>query len=251
MEAIEFLTILRLRPRGAVSRPAAFAAATWFYPSVGLLLGAILALVDWLLRHDLEPGVTAALLVALLAALTGALHLDGLADAFDGLAGGRDRESRLRIMKDIHTGTFGTVALVLVLLTDTLALASMPAGGLRTKILLVAPAAARAAMLAGVALLPYAREDGSGSLVRGASRAPALAGACAVTGLAIALLGPGGLLVLAVMAAAAGVFVAWAYGSTRGLTGDCYGAVCEIATAAFLIGGCAGIENGWLRDGLA
>ena len=128
MEAIEFLTILRLRPRGAVSRPAAFAAATWFYPSVGLLLGAILALVDWLLRHDLEPGVTAALLVALLAALTGALHLDGLADAFDGLAGGRDRESRLRIMKDIHTGTFGTVALVLVLLTDTLALASMPAG---------------------------------------------------------------------------------------------------------------------------
>lgn len=154
-------------------------------------------------------------------------------------------------MKDVHTGTFGTVAVVLVLLTDTLAIASLPAGDMRTKLLLLAPAAARVAMLAAIALLPYARAEGSGALVHGSSRPPALAGTVAVTAIAIALLGPGGLLVLAAMAAAAGVFAAWSYGSIRGLTGDCYGAVCEIAMAAFLVGACAGIENDWLRDGLA
>lgn len=251
MEALEFLTILRIRPRRATSTPRAFANAAWFYTAVGLLLGAILAAIDRLLREAAPPAVVAVALVAALAVLTGALHLDGLADAFDGLAGGRDREAKLRIMKDVHTGTFGTVAVVLVLLTDALALASLPAGGVRTKVLLLAPAAARAAMLVGMALVPYAREQGSGALVRASSRAPALAGGVAVTLLAGVLLGGGGLAVLAIMAVLGGAFVAWSLVGIGGMTGDCYGAVCELATAGFLGAAAAGVDSGWLEDGLA
>src|SRR4030095_16849245 len=74
------------------------------------------------------PEVGAVLLVALWAALTGGLHLDGLADTCDGLGGGWSRERALSIMRDARSGPYGVTAIVLVLGLKAAAVTSLPEG---------------------------------------------------------------------------------------------------------------------------
>src|SRR5262249_4187310 len=122
--AVEFLTVARVRRFRLVS-PAELARSQAFYPLVGLALGGALPAVDRLLAGALPPLTRSALQVALLAAVTRGLHLDGLADSFDGLLGGRDRGQRLEIMRDPRIGSFGATALALVLLLKWSALAEL------------------------------------------------------------------------------------------------------------------------------
>lgn len=132
------------------------------FPLAGLVIGGIVALFD-LMATTLWPTMVASVLdVVLLAALTGAFHLDGLADMADGLYGHGDRERSLTIMKDSRVGAMGLVAVVLLLLTKSAALASTGDG--RFLALLIVPAYARAGMIFGMRLLPYARgPEGTGS----------------------------------------------------------------------------------------
>ena len=116
--ALSFLTILPLggqTPEGRLGR-------VWF-PVVGALLGLAAGAVFWSLERVLGAPVAAVGAVAALAVLTGGLHLDGLADAADGLLGGSSPERRLEIMRDSRVGVFGAVALVLLLLAEVAALA--------------------------------------------------------------------------------------------------------------------------------
>jgi adenosylcobinamide-GDP ribazoletransferase len=132
------------------------------FPLAGLMIGLIIALFDCLAAALWPPVVTAALDVALLAAVTGAFHLDGLADTADGLYGHRDRERALAIMKDSRVGAMGLVAVVLILITKTAALSGIAHE--RFLALLVIPAYARAGMIFGMRFLPYARgPEGTGS----------------------------------------------------------------------------------------
>ncbi len=96
------------------------------FPAVGLALGLLLVVCNWLLTPLLPRAVLDCLLLLLLIFTTGALHLDGIADLLDGLAGGRDRESALRIMKDSRVGAIGAVGLVMVLLLKYLSLYHVP-----------------------------------------------------------------------------------------------------------------------------
>ncbi len=95
------------------------------FPLVGAILGGVTALLGVLLGFWFPPSVVAALQVATLLGLTGALHLDGLMDSFDGL-GGKDRPARLAIMKDSRVGSYGLAAAVSVLLVEYATLASIP-----------------------------------------------------------------------------------------------------------------------------
>lgn len=129
------------------------------YPAVGLVLAGLLCVAAAIL--PLGDLVMAAVLLVLWVSLSGALHLDGLADSADAWLGGYgDRERTLRIMKDPACGPAGVVVLVLLLLSKFALLASL-ADELWLGLLL-APVLARAAVLVLFKTTPYARMDGIG-----------------------------------------------------------------------------------------
>lgn len=165
--ALSFLTVF-----GGVAPPDA-RAARWFAP-VGALLGGILG-VAWWGAERLWPALLATVLVVILdAALTGMLHLDGLADSADGLLAPLHRDRRLAAMRDPGIGAFGVVGLVSVMLLRVGALAS-----LAPDVLLVAGlwAASRGLMAVVMATVPYARPEGGLPTAFGAASAPTATGA--------------------------------------------------------------------------
>ena len=113
--AIQFLTVIPLKIRDVNERK--LADALIYFPLAGLLIGLILAGLSTALfsLHFYEFTVAVVLVVAL-AAITGGMHLDGLSDTFDALAGGKDKEKRLEIMRDSHAGAMGVISIVCVLL---------------------------------------------------------------------------------------------------------------------------------------
>src|SRR5262245_13295638 len=116
-------------------------AAGWF-PVVGLAIGGCLALASLAVDRVTPPGVSGMLLVALWAALTGGLHLDGLADTADGLGGAWSRDRALAIMRDARSGPYGVTAIVLILGLKAATVASLPEG-LAWKTLVLAPVVGR------------------------------------------------------------------------------------------------------------
>ncbi len=152
--ALQFITILpagktpRFRPREMIA----------YFPLTGLLIGVILALFDTLASLAWQPSAVAVLDVILLAALTGALHLDGLGDTADGLLGHRPREKALLIMKDSRIGAMGLVAVVCCLALKWAGLSGFEEN--RWLFLLLVPAWSRAGMMFGVKYLPYGRPEG-------------------------------------------------------------------------------------------
>lgn len=243
--AVEFLTIARVR-RFRLASVESMARAQAFYPLVGLCLAGLLLLVDLALRGVLPSGPLAAVLVAVLAIATRGLHLDGLADTFDGLLGGHDRERRLEIMRDPRLGSFGVTALVVTLLLKWSAIAALT-GDARWPALLLAPVLARYAMVVTVAAFPYARADGLGSGFREGARGFSLAMASVTASvLTLAVLGLGGLILLGAAVLLALVAGAWARAAIGGGTGDVYGAVCELAETLVLIAALGMGTRGWL-----
>jgi len=221
-----FLTRLRLGP-AAPAGGAAIAQGTWAFPIVGLLVGAIGALVYWLAhRVGLPPWPCAALTVAATMLVTGCLHEDGLADTIDGFGGGGTREQKLEIMRDSRTGAYGVCALVLAIILRVSALASLATPALVVPALLAAHAAARALLPAFMFFLPPARSSGlsaaAGQPPRESTGAAAALGVV-IIGLCLGpWLGLGALLVLAVAA----VVLAWlSLTQIEGQTGDVLGAV--------------------------
>ena len=157
--ALQFLTRLPVRLAG-MPEPQAFGRSLLWYPAVGALLGALLT---GFLQLPLPPLLHAALLLALWVALTGALHLDGLADCADAWVGGHgDRERTLAIMKDPSAGPMGVTALVIVLLLKFSALVTLLDAG-HVHALWLVPLLARAAMPALFLTTPYLRSGGLGS----------------------------------------------------------------------------------------
>lgn len=213
------------------------AAAPWF-PVVGALVGAVTAAALWGLTALLAaPALAAAAAVGLGAVLTGALHLDGLADTADGFGSDRPRAETLRILRDPAVGSFGVAAVVVVLLVRTAAAAALAARGAVWPWLVVAPVLARWAIVALVYALPYARSDGGlGASVAGRVRLRHVAGATA----AAALLGAGpagwgGAVCWAAVAGVAATAGVWCRRRLGGVTGDTLGAATELAETAAVV----------------
>ena len=117
--SVGFLTIVPSRK--SLSR-ATFGA----FPLTGAAIGALLGLL-WLLSAAHMSALAAGAMVILAdAVITGALHLDAVADCGDGLIAHLDRSSRLRVMSDPHLGAFGAVALVTVEIARYSVFASSP-----------------------------------------------------------------------------------------------------------------------------
>jgi adenosylcobinamide-GDP ribazoletransferase len=205
-----------------------------FFPIVGLVLGLVLTGAGSLLVDVLTPTLAAVFLVALLAALTGGLHLDGVADVFDALGGGRgDKQRMLDIMRDSRIGAHGAAALVLLLLAKVAAVAELLArhdlGGL-----LVFPAIARWAVTPAIVFHPYARAEGTGRAFNGEARPWEVAGATAILAAALAAVGARLLVPAAGALVATSLFALWLRRRLGGLTGDVYGASIELAEVVTL-----------------
>jgi adenosylcobinamide-GDP ribazoletransferase len=236
--AVAFLTRLPLGRLQLGARDVARGA--FLFPLVGAAIGALTGLVAVGLDDLLTPLLAAALAVGVEALITGALHLDALADVADGLGGG-SRERALEIMREGSIGAFGAIALVVDLVLKTAAIAALLAEG--SVVLAVAGAAAlgRAAPLALGAVLPYARAGaGSGRLLTDrASRWSLVGGLALAIVLAAALLGMRSLPLLAGAGAAVLVIGATARRRFGGVTGDLLGASIEVATTFALLAGVA------------
>ena len=119
--ALQFLTILRIKTTLPFDERS-FGRSARFFPLVGAILGVVVWGGDRVLQEVCPSSLRNLLVVAALALLSRGLHFDGLADSADGLFGGHDRERRLAIMKDSRIGTFGTLALLSVVLFKVRAL---------------------------------------------------------------------------------------------------------------------------------
>jgi adenosylcobinamide-GDP ribazoletransferase len=245
LAALEFLTRLRLR-RTPVGDMASVARAQIWFPAVGLIIGGLLVAVDRIAMRALPQPSVDVLIVLALVAITGALHLDGLSDAADGLLGGRDRDHRLDIMRDVHIGTFGVVAIVSVLALKWAGLTALPSG-VRIEALLLVPIVSRVAVVPAAALFPYARAEGTGAAFHDAARwAPAAATALLAVAASAVLLGVGGLYIAAFAFAGALAVGLYALRSIGGMTGDVHGATIEVSEAVTLLFIAALANRGWI-----
>lgn len=232
--ATGFLTILPLLPRAAVA-PEALAASFGWFPLVGFSLGAILAAENLLLTPVFGDALAAVILVLTLTVLTGAVHLDALADTADALGAGTDRRRALEIMRDSRIGTFGATATVFFLALEIVALGTM-GDARRTVALWLAPGLARWAMVAVGWRIEYLRAEGAGTslLAPGGDRNFALAGALAV--MAVLPILSGQVLLAYAVAMALAVALRLAYRRwLGGVTGDLLGAAGELVEVAVLL----------------
>ncbi|APV41485.1 adenosylcobinamide-GDP ribazoletransferase [Pseudomonas frederiksbergensis] len=233
--ALQFLSSLPIRLPG-MPEPQELGRSLLFYPLVGLLFGGILWAFNWLLLGT-PLLLHAALLLTVWVLLSGALHLDGLADSADAWLGGfGDRERTLTIMKDPRSGPIAVVTLVLVLLLKFAALLALIEQQ-HAVVLIIVPLIGRSAMLGLFLTTPYVRAGGLGQAL--ADHLPRLSGkqVLAVSALACVLIaGLSG--VLAVVLAAL-VFVWLRQVMLRrlgGTTGDTAGALLELLEMILLVG---------------
>jgi adenosylcobinamide-GDP ribazoletransferase len=235
LAAVQYFTRIPVPAFVGHSQEALNAAARYF-PLVGLLVGGIAAGVLWLAGQVFPVVVAVLISTAVSAWITGAFHEDGLADSVDGLGGGLSRERALEIMRDSRIGTYGALALLLIVGLKLAALASF---SLETAavLLVVGHTVSRATAVVIMYTLPYVRED--------ASKAKPLVQAVSPATVAIALTIGGGVLVglasfdlktaLTIAATVAAVALYWRRLLERrlgGYTGDCLGAAQQLTEVA-------------------
>jgi adenosylcobinamide-GDP ribazoletransferase len=245
--ALSLFTIIPVGAGREISREEAGRALRWL-PLAGLLVALPAAGVELAAegggRSPAHRLLAATLAVGVMAVLTGGLHLDGLADTADGLASRRSRGEALAIMRRPETGPLGVAALILVLLVQVTALATLGPGRIGPPALLLAAVTGRVAvLLAAGPGSPAAHPEGFGALVAGtvSTRVRVIA----VTVLLAAataggyLLNDTGTAARWLAAAAAGLLVGGllrraALRQLGGITGDVFGALIEIGTATVL-----------------
>lgn len=243
LAALQFLTVIPVRlPRALTPREQG--RTLLCYPLIGLGLGLLLAAAAWGLSAVLPTMPAAALLLAFWVGLTGALHLDGLADTADGWLGGHgDRRRTLSIMRDSHSGAAAVVAVALLLLIKLAALSVLMAEQ-AWLVLIAAPLAGRAAMPLLLAALPYARVGGIGAEMARALPVARAGQIAALSFIGVLLLcglqaGP----VIALLSVTLPLALLWLWSRMLrarlgGTTGDTAGAALEAVEAAVLIAAC-------------
>lgn len=229
--ALAFLTRLPV-PERLDPSPSAIGRSLLYYPVVGAIIGLILALTHAAMAT--HSTVAAAMIVVLWAGLTGALHLDGLADSADAWIGGQgDRERSLAIMKDPRSGPAGVVAVTTVLLLKYSALAELPPDRSTSQLIWI-PLLARSALLFWLISMPYLREKGLGGALLDNMPRQAVMVTLGLTGaLALPSLG---LSLLLITFSACFLLRQLSLKRLGGCTGDTLGASLEILEALMLTG---------------
>jgi adenosylcobinamide-GDP ribazoletransferase len=230
--ALTLLTILPVGYAESDEPGRAFA----FFPLVGLMIGAVLALLANLLRQWIPADLAAFGVVVVWVIITGGLHLDGFGDACDGLLATVEPERRLEIMKDPRAGSWAVVGLVLLLLGKWLMVRQV------TVVDLIVPAVmGRWTIVLAAYRFPYARPTGLGAYFRRGLGQQQVIIATLTTVLIVglwSLLGDRRGIVLLLVGWLLVMSVGhWAARRLNGgLTGDVYGALCELTELVTLLG---------------
>ncbi len=232
--AVTFMTRL---PLGGEPSDKAVAASIKWYPLAGLLIGGILAALFWFLGYLFRAEVSLVMTLIAGLVLTGALHEDGLADTFDGMGAGPDRDRMLDAMKDSGIGAFGVTAVVSALLLKFVTL-SATADLLVIWVLIAAHGLSRAGVFVTLRSTPYARSDGKAGFASGATGVVVVLLTCALalvplwmaTGWAPVAAG------IFAMAMAQAVLRWRVEGRLGGYTGDTLGATQQVGEVAFYLG---------------
>lgn len=233
--AFQFLTVAPPLLRRTI-RPEELGRSVMFFPFVGLLMGLLLFGLHRLLTAIFPATVAAAILLGVWIACSGALHFDGFLDAVDGLLGGRTPEDRMRILRDERVGAFAVAAGGTLLLLKFAAIGVIGAAGA----LVVVPVVGRWLTSMGVVLFSYARPAGLGREMKDNAGWPQAAGATAIAAAALGFFAPsvgiaatGAAVVLVCISA--WLFVRFTLSRIPGLTGDIYGALCEVGETVCIV----------------
>jgi len=242
LAALKFLTTIPL-PWWREASPVELGRSLVYFPVVGIIIGLILAALNWLLGLILPSAVVNVLLIASLAVISGALHLDGFADTCDGIAGHKTVEARWQVMRDSRVGGFGIAGVCLLLLIKYVSLNSVPESLLMVTLILM-PVISRWAMVYALFAYSYARPSGLGKAFKQEANWQRFSLATIIT-LAVAmgltrLANPAysylaGLVIMGGTWVIIMIMSAYLKRKFAGLTGDTYGAISEVAEVSVLI----------------
>jgi adenosylcobinamide-GDP ribazoletransferase len=229
--ALQFLTIFPTPIRHKVTAKTSGKSLTYF-PLVGLILGAILLGLNYVLVMVLPSLIVNALLIIALVILTGAHHLDGFIDTCDGVIASKTKKERLSIMSDTKVGTFGIVGVILLLLLKYVSLSAAPI----LPALLLMPTLSRWAMVSIIFTFPYAKRYGMGLAFKQGATWQRLTITTVISLVAaVALLKLWGLVLMAALWLIAFGIASYFRSRLGGLTGDNYGAINELGEVLVLL----------------
>ncbi len=250
LAALRFLTIIPIPKRREISAEEA-GASQGYLPLDGLLLGAILAGINWSLSLILPSSVVNAVIIIALLLLTGALHIDGFIDTCDALFSRRTSEERWQVMSDSRVGSFGVVGAFCLLLLAYVSLGEISETYKMTALILM-PVLSRWSMDYAIFAFPYAKPAGLGKtfkeqanwkkLILATSLALASTlGVLIIKGWALIFVGLALMFMVWLVATALGLFLQRKF---AGLTGDSYGTINEVTQIFILIFFCL-ISKWW------
>jgi len=239
LRALQFLTIIRVSRNLEMTEKQLAGSMAWF-PLVGLVVGLILAGVRYVTDMVLPSAVADVMVIITLVVVAGCLHLDGLADTVDGLAGGKDREKILAIMRDSQIGSFAVVALILALLLKVVALIEVPAH-MKYRALLVMPVVGRWSTVQLASCFRYARSEPgvAQAFTQFVGKKELVVSSLITAAIVIGLFLWHGVLIVAIIGGftmLVGLFFKRRIG---GVTGDIMGAACELVEVLTLLLLCA------------
>ncbi len=228
--ALAFLTRIPINhgPQISLRRSAAL------FPLVGAFIGLIGGLVFYVSSAILPPLVSASISILVTVAITGAFHLDGLADICDGLIGGWNREERLKILKDSRHGTYGVAAISLQLILKVCLLSALPPrDGLFT--LIVLHTLSRLVPIFLMLIPATSGHDGMGASVsREIGVREPLVGSLITVLLIAPIMGLNFLLLSAILFLTLSIFALWVIRKIDGMVGDAFGAGEQISETMIL-----------------
>ena len=226
--ALQFLTVCPLVSHVECDERDIGRSTPWF-PVVGLLIGALVVVLDVFLRVIFPLQLASVIDVIALIAASGGLHADGLADTADGFLSSRPRERILEIMRDSRTGAMGVIALVCVFALKVSALAAVPPW-LRPSTLLLMPFVGRGTMMVQLGMNDYARTGGLCSLfVQNLRRSDVILTMAVLVAVGALVGGRFGLCAVGASVGGIALFSLWCRSKIGGFTGDTLGAGCELA----------------------
>ncbi len=234
---ITFLTRIPIKINFEINKED-FKSGIWYIPVVGLLIGYILYAIYFLAVNFINPLVLSFLLLIIYILITGGLHIDGMADAFDALGSNRDRNRMLEIMSDSHIGTFGTLSIAVYCIGITVLLAKIPS------MCLIFPVLGRSLTLFSCSISKYAKTDGLGKTIIDNAKAKHVLFSMVILLLAAALAAFAEknilLAVVAIISSLISFIIIWIITKNiskklDGITGDIIGYVIEISSVIFLL----------------
>lgn len=232
--AMQFLTIIPL-PFDTRCQKDDLGRSLALFPLAGLTIGALLVAINWLVSGLLPRPLTDALLITFLSVITGALHLDGLADVCDGLAARGGRERFLAVMKDPCTGAAGAAGIVLGLLLKWQALVAVPEV-LKWQALLLFLLLSRFSQTQSIVFSRNARNDGLGStFIGGAGKIQLLLAGIISLVAGWFLFGYTGIILFIAAAILTQLLKMWFHRRLGGITGDVIGCISELNEITALV----------------